>query len=149
MFRSIYKKFIPVFVLMIFGFQIVFSSPDSYAQGLIKVADVPGGGSGSTSQSQDSGNSTTTLLIVGGVIIAGIILYQLVIKKDESEEGNKQDTTSSQSPLQLKNTGFETNALSESLRKMQEIPINLYIGFQKVDPLLPERKFVMGVSCNF
>lgn len=149
MIHSIYRKFIPVFIVMIFGFQSVLLSPESYGQGLMKTADIPGGSGGSTSQSQDSGGSTSTLLIVGGVIIAGIILYQLVIKKDKSDDGDKQDSTSTQSLLQLKNTGFATNGLSESLRKMQKMPVNLYIGFQKVDPLLTEKKFVMGISCNF
>lgn len=148
MIRSIYRKLIPVFVLMIFGFQSVLLSPESYAQGLMKTADVPGGG-GSTTQSEDSGGGTSTLLIVGGIIIAGIILYQLVINKDDSESGNKQDSTSTQSLLQLKNTGLAANALSGSLRKLQDIPVNLYIGFQKVDPVLTEKKFVMGISCNF
>ena len=148
MYNSIYRRSLPVFVLMIFGFYAVFLSPDTYSQGLMKAADVPGGG-GSTSQSQDNGSSSSTLLIVGGVIIAGIIIYQLVINKDKSEDGEKQDSSSTQSMMKLKNTGFANNSVSEALRKMQNIPVNLYIGFQKADPLIPERKFVLGVSCNF
>jgi hypothetical protein len=148
-FRSIYKISIPVLVSLIFGFQIIFSSSETYAQSLIKINDVPGGGGGSSSQSQDTGGSSSTLLIVGGVIIAGILIYKLVIDKDEPKKGEKQDSTSKQSILLRDNADFASNMISDELRKMQEIPINIYLGFQIYDPVLPERKFVMGISCKF
>jgi len=41
MFRFIHKTSIPVLVLIIFGLQSVLLTPDGYAQGLMKTADVP------------------------------------------------------------------------------------------------------------
>lgn len=148
MFRSFYRTYIPVLVMLIFGLQAIFYSPDSYAQTLMKSTDVPGSG-GSTSQSQDTGGSSSTLLIVGGVIIAGLLLYTLVIKKDNPEEGEKQDSTSARSLLPGSNSLLAAGMVSENLRRMQQIPVNLYFGFQRANPVLPERKFILGITCNF
>lgn len=148
MFRSLYRTYIPVLVILIFGFQAIFYSPHSYAQTLMKSNDVPGG-TGTAGQSQDTGGSTSTLLIVGGVIIAGLLIYTLVIKKEKPEEGEKQDSASTQSLLPGSNSLLAAGTVSENLRRMQQIPVNLYFGFQKANPVLPERKFILGITCNF
>ncbi len=149
MFRSIYRTSIPVLVLLIFGFQTVMYSPEGCAQGLMKIADFPGGSGGSTSSSEDTGGGSSTLLIVGVVIIAGVLFYKLVIDKDEPKKEEKQDSTSEQSLLLKSDQAFTSNVLSENLRKMQDIPINVYLGFQKVDPAVIDRRFIMGISYNF
>lgn len=149
MFRSFYKLSLPVLVLIIFGLQSILYSPDGYAQGLMKISDDIGGSSGATSQSQDSGGNSTTLLIIGGVIIAGFLVYKLVINKDEPIKDEKQDTTSSQSLILRNNNDLASNVFSENVRKLQEIPVNLYVGFQNVDPYLSGRKFIMGITCKF
>ncbi len=148
MFRSIYKKCLPVLLLILFGIQIILLSPDGYAQGHLRVNDDIGGG-GTTGQTQDSGGNSTTLIIVGGVVIAAILLYTLVLQKNKSAKESPQDSTSNQSILLKKQPELFSGPVSENLRKMQEIPVNLYMGYQKVDPVLPERKFVMGISYNF
>lgn len=148
MLRSVYKKSLPVLVLLMFGIQVVLLSPDSYAQGHLRVYEDIGGG-GTTGQTQDSGGSTTTLIIVGGIVIGAILLYTLVLQKDKSVKEEKQDSTSSQSILLKSQTGLFSGKVSETLRKVKEIPVNLYLGYREVDPVLPERKFVMGISYNF
>jgi hypothetical protein len=149
MFLAIYRTGIPILVLIIFSLQTIISSPEGYAQGLMKTDDFPGGGGGSTSSSEDTGGGSATLLIVGGVIIAGLLFYKLVINKDEPKKEGKQDSTSDQSLLLRNDETIASNILSENLKKMQELPVNLYLGFQKVDPALPERKFIMGITYNF
>ena len=148
MFRSLYRTYIPVLVILIFGFQAVLSSPETYAQSLMKNTDVPGGG-GSSSQSQDTGGSSSTLLIVGGVIIAGLLFYAFVIKKEKSEEGTKQDSTAAQSLLPVTKSFLAAGTVSENLKRIQQIPLKLYFGFQRGDPVIPDRKFILGITCNF
>lgn len=148
MFRSIYRACIPVFVLIIFGLQAILSSPESYAQGFMKTNDNIGG-DGVPAQTQDSGGDNTTLWIVGGTVIAGLIVYELFIHKKESKKEEKQDSTSAESLLIKNCINFASDAPSKRFREIQDIPVNLYIGFQKVDPVLSERKFIMGISCTF
>ncbi len=149
MFRFIYKTSIPVLVLIIFGLQSVLLTPDGYAQGLMKTADVPGGSGGSSSQSSDSGGGSTALLVIGGVIIAGFLFYKLVLNKDEPKKGEKEDSTSNESLLLRSSKNFASDVQTENLRKLQEIPVNLYLGYQQIDPVIPEKRFIMGISYNF
>lgn len=149
MFRSIYRTSVPVLVLIIFGFQVMLSSPESYGQGLLRTTDVPGGGGGSTSQTGDSGGSSSTLLIVGGVIIAGLLFYKLVIDKDKPKKEEKQDSTSEESLLLRSSDHILSAELSKHSDLMTKIPVNVYMGFQNVDPAFCEKKFIMGISCNF
>lgn len=148
MFRSVYKKSLPVLVSLLFIFQIILLSPDGYAQGHLRIYDDIGGG-GTTGQTQDSGGDNTTLIIVGGVVIGAILLYSLVLHKDNSDKEAKQDSTSNQSILIKKRPEFFSGRISENLRKMQKIPVNLYMGYQSINPVLTEKKFVMGISYNF
>src|SRR5512146_936833 len=134
MFHFIFRTSIPVLVLIIFSLQTVLYSPEGYAQGLMKAADFPGGSGGSTSSSEDTGGSSSTLLIVGGVIIAGLLFYKLVINKDEPKKEEKQDSTS-QSLLLRNEQVFASNEFSEKIRNMQELPVNLYLGLQRIDPV--------------
>ena len=145
MFRSIYQTCIPVLVLIIFGLQVIFSSPDTYAQGMFKTADVPGG-SGSTTQSQNTSDDGTTLIIVGAVIIAGFLVYKLVINKDEPKKEEKQDSTSQQSLLL---TPERILSGSKHAPSLTDIPVNIYMGFKYSDTVLCERKFIMGISYKF
>ncbi len=149
MYRSSYKTCIPLFVLIFFGLQVIFSSPDSYGQGFLKTTDVPGGGGGSASQTEDTGGGSSGLLIAGVVIIAGLLVYKLVIDKDDSKKKEKQDSTSQKSLL----LRAPKNILSEQFSKHPEltadIPLNIYVGFQRFDPCLHERKFIMGISYSF
>ncbi len=149
MIRSSYRTYIPVLVLIFFGLQVILSSPESYGQGLLRTSDVPGGGGGSTSQTEDSGGNSSTLLIVGGVIIAGLLFYKLVIDKDEPKKEEKQDSTSQESLLLNSPDNIIPEQFSKHAEMMAEIPLNIYIGFQRSDPVLREKKFIMGISCNF
>ncbi|HKB86678.1 MAG TPA: hypothetical protein VKD08_10935 [Ignavibacteriaceae bacterium] len=150
MFRFIHKTSIPVLVLIIFGLQSVLLTPDGYAQGLMKTADVPGGGGGgSSNQSNDSGGGSTALLVIGGVIIAGFLFYKLVLNKDEPKKEEKEDSTSNESLLLRSSKNFASDVQTEYLKKLQEIPINVYLGYQQIDPVIPEKRFIMGVSYNF
>ncbi len=148
MFRFIYRTSIPVLVLIIFGLQVILSSPESYGQGLLKTSDVPGGSGGSTSQPEDTGGSSSTLIIVGGIIIAGLLIYKLVIDKDKPVKEEKQDTTKQESLLSTPKS-ILSSAISKQAEMTVNIPINIYLGFQNIDPALRERKFIMGVSYNF
>ncbi len=150
MFRFIYKTSIPVLVLIIFGLQSIILTPDGYAQGLMKTADVPGGGGGgSSSQSSDSGGGSTALLVIGGVIIAGFLFYKLVLNKDEPKKGEKEDSTSNESLILGSSKTFASDVQTENLRKLREIPVNVYLGYQQIDPAIPEKRFIMGISYNF
>ena len=146
MFNKINKIYVPVLVIIVFGLQTILSSPEIYAQNRV-FADVPGSGGGTTGQSQDTGGSSSTLLIVGGVIIAGLLFYKLVIDKDEPKKDEKSDSTSNQSIL-LKNNIYIQNQ-NTVLKEVQPLPINLYVGIQKIDSALREKRFIMGISCNF
>jgi hypothetical protein len=148
MFRSINRACVPVLILIIFGIQTILSSPESYAQGLMKINDNIGG-SNVPAQTQDSGGDNTTLWIVGGTVIAGVLIYELFIHKKESKKEEKQDSTTTESLLLRSHINFASDTPSERFREIQDIPVNLYIGFQKVDPVLSERKFIMGISCTF
>ncbi len=148
MFRSIYITGIPVFVLVIFGLQVIFTSPESYAQGLLRTADDIGG-SGSTTQSEAPGNNSSTLLIVGGVIIAGLLFYTLVIDKNKNKKEEKQDSTSQGSLLLRNPTDILSGATSRHSEMTADIPVNIYLGFQNFNPVLCEKKFIVGITCNF
>ena len=149
MFRSIYQAGVPVLVLLIFGLHAILSSPEGYAQGFMKINDNIGGNGVPTGQTQDSGGDNTTLLIVGGTIIAGFLIYELVIHKKESNKEEKQDSSSNESRLIKSRINFASDTEPESIHKIQDIPVNIYMGVQKVDPALYERKFIMGISCSF
>jgi len=149
MFRSFYRTGIPVLVLIIFGLQVIFLSPESYTQGMFKITDVPGGGGGSTGQSDDSGSSSSTLLIVGGVIIAGLLFYKLVIDKDKPKKEEKQDSTSQESLLLRTPENILSGAISRHSKLTADIPVNIYLGYQNPDPVLCEKKFIMGIIYNF
>jgi hypothetical protein len=149
MIHSIYKTYLPLMILLTFSFQVIFFSPEIYAQGMSKINDLPGGGSGSTSQNQDTGgNDSATLLIVGVVIIAGILVYKLVIDKDEPKAEEKKDSTSNQSLL-IRDSASKKNQLTSAVRKMEQLPVNLYVGIQQAGIILQERKLIFGVSYNF
>jgi hypothetical protein len=149
MFRSLYKPCFPALILIIFAGYVIFSSPDCYSQNLYKISDKPGGSGGSTtSQSQDTGGNSSTLIIIGAAVIAGFLVYKLVIDKDEPLKKEKKDSTSNQSILfrQINNTNISSTS---ELRKLEQIPVNFYIGIQRPDVLVPEQKIIMGISCNF
>ncbi len=149
MFRSIYRTSVPVLVLLIFGLQVIFLSPESYSQGLLKTANVPGGGGSSSGQTEDTGGGSSALLIVGGVIIAGLLFYKLVIDKDESKKEEKKDSTSQGSLLIRSPESLLPVEMPNRAQMMPDIPLNIYLGFQNSDPVLREKKFIMGISCKF
>ena len=148
MFRSIYTACIPVLVLIIFGLQVILSSPDTYAQGMFKTSDVPGGSGGTPTEPINTADNGTTLIIVGAVVIAGILVYTLVLDKDKSKKEEKQDTTSQQSLL-LNPKNILTGEISKHSPALTDIPVNIYLGFQNIDPALSEKKFIMGISYKF
>ncbi len=148
MFSFSNKTCIPVFVLIIFALQVMLSSPECCGQGLLRAADVPGGGGGSTSQTEDTGGGGSTLLVVGIVIIAGVLVYKLVIDKDDPKKED-QDSTSQESLLLRNTRKIMPVQYSKQTEMMADIPLNIYIGFQRSDPALSEKKFIMGISCNF
>jgi hypothetical protein len=143
------KITLPLLVLIIFGLQIIFYSPESYPQSLMKTADFPGGGSGSPGSSGDTGGSSSALFIIGGVIIAGLLVYEFVVNKDESKKDEKQDSTSNQTFLLDNPHAYASGTFFKDLRGVEQIPVNLSLGIQKVEPGLTEMKFIVGISYNF
>lgn len=131
------------------GFQTIFYSPESCAQSLMKSTDFPGGGSGSSGSSEDTGGGSSTLFIVGGVVIAGLLIYEFVINKDEPKKEEKQDSTSNQTILLNNLNTYPAGALSSASREMEQFPVNLCLGFQKVEPGINKMKFIVGFSYNF
>jgi hypothetical protein len=142
MFRLQFKKYIPALIIVIFACYSILSSPECNAQGLYKISDKIGGSS-TPSQTQDNSDNNTTLLIIGAAAIIGLVVYTLVIKNDE-----KKDSTSNQSLLN-KPIIKSYNSNSLELKKLQHLPVNFYVGIQRPDLLVPERKFIMGISYNF
>lgn len=147
MFRSIFRTGVPFLVLIFFGLQVILSSPDSYAQGMYKTTDVPGGSGGVPTQPSNT-EDNTTLIIVGAVVIAGILVYTLVLNKDKSKKEEKQDSTSQQSLL-FNPKNVLTGKISKHSPSLTDIPVNIYMGFQNIDPALSEKKFIMGISYKF
>jgi uncharacterized membrane protein len=148
MFHKLYKTYLPFFLIISFFCGVIFSSQDSYAQGLYKITDKIGGSGNSTDQTGGSVNSSTTLIIIGAAVIAGFLVYKLVINKDKPvKESGKDSTSNDESMLHRLNMNFD-NTESE-FEKYRQMPINFYAGIQKSDILVPERKLIMGISYNF
>jgi len=148
MFHLIYKAPVSVLLLLFFSCYILFSSNDSNAQVLNRVMGPIGGSGGSTSQPQDTGGDNTTLIIIGAAVIAGFLVYTLVLDKDKPKKIEKPDSTSQQSLLKHRiNNGNNISALE--LKESQQLPINIYAGVQNQDVLIPERKVIIGIYCNF
>lgn len=144
-----YKSIIPMLIIIILGLQTIFYSQESYAQSLMKSTDFPGGGSGSSGSSEDSGGGSTTLFIVGGVVIAGLLFYEFVINKDEPKKEEKQDSTSNQSILLNNLNTHPAAAHSGVSREMEQFPVDLCLGFQRIEPGINKMKFIVGFSYNF
>ena len=149
MFHSIYKISMPSLLIIIFVCYAIFSSPDSYAQGFYKINDKIGGNGSSTSQPENTSDNSTTIIIIGAAIIAGFLVYKLVLNKDTSAKVEKKDSTSSDESSLIKPIDESNNITLSAMKKLQKMPVNFFVSIQKPDILIPERKFIMGISYNF
>jgi hypothetical protein len=145
----IYKNPVSVLLLIFFTCYILFFSPDCSAQILNKVMGPIGGSGGSIpDQTQNTKSDNSTLIIIGAAVIAGFLVYTLVLDKAKPKNTEKTDSTSKQSLLEnwINNS---KNSTAMELNELQQLPLNLYIGVQNQDVCIPERKVIMGISCNF
>ncbi|MFO7526801.1 MAG: hypothetical protein R6W68_15215 [Ignavibacteriaceae bacterium] len=122
-------------------FAFIITGTELNAQSVFSINDDIGGGGG-TGTTQVDNSDDSMLYIVGGVVIVGIIVYALM--KDKKENKTEDDSTK---------VGFKQsdsfNSLNYpaqmSLNNSVDLPVDFYIGMQRQNYLLNEKKYVVGV----
>lgn len=113
-------------------------SNNTFAQHLFKVNEDIGGG-GSSAQASQSDDSM--VYIVGGAIIIGIIVYAVL--RDKKEKTVEEDSTSA-----FNNSGdiLQTSTLiKKNTDYKNPLPIDLYMGLQRISNFSEDRKYVFGL----
>ncbi|MBS4035524.1 MAG: hypothetical protein KGZ85_13720 [Ignavibacterium sp.] len=132
--NALVKKFLLLFCLLFF-FGV---SNDTKAQHLFKVSEDIGGGSPSAqvSQSDDS-----MMYIVGGAIIIGIIVYAVL--RDKKEKTVDEDSTSAYKDSDDFIRSFSLN--QQNKNSDNKLPIDFYMGLQRINSLSEERNYLIGL----
>lgn len=127
-----------VFIIL---FLIIITGTELCAQSVFSTNDDIGGGGG-TGTTQVEKADDSMLFIVGGALIVGIIVYALM--KDKKENKTEDDSTK----VGIKQSD-SFNSLNypaqKSLNNSVDLPVDFYLGMQRQNYLLNEKKYVVGV----
>jgi hypothetical protein len=132
-------------ILFIFSFEVVLFSPTVFPQSIYSVKSNIGGG-GTSTPPDDSGNSDTYLYIVVGVIIIALLVWKVINDRKQPKAGDKESPDSTNVSLST----FPSNTFTDpelQLEKIQDqIPFEIFLGFQGNKETIPERSLTFGLK---
>lgn len=137
--KSTSSKLSSVTVLIVLSVFIL--SSNLYSQSVYGINDEIGGGSSGTAQVEKPDDSM--LYIVGGTVIVGLIVYAIVSRS--KEKNTEVDSSSTENTSIIETTSkLNVNNISIQKRADTELPVDLYFGMQKMNPVSNERRYLLG-----
>jgi len=121
---------------------VLLLSGKSYSQSVYGINDEIGGGSSGTPQAEKPDDSM--LYIVGGTVIVGLIVYAIVSRSKENKTEVDSSSTDNMSIIE-KNSMLNANNINIQEGSDTKLPVDLYLGMQKVNPVSNERRYLLGV----
>lgn len=137
--KSFTSGFSHLAIIILLSF--IMTGTELSAQSVFGINDDIGGGGG-TGTTQVEKPDDSMLYIVGGAVIVGIIVYALMRDKKENKI---EDDSTKVGVSQSESFNSLNYPVQKYVNNSLDLPVDFYLGMQKQNHLVNEKKYVVGL----